>query len=151
MSGISGGGGQSFQTLSFGAFSCSAAVATYLWAGNELEQAAQGALASIQAIRLPPGKTGRLSQLRVSSRNLVTGADSTFRVRKKSPGDGLQTLGVVTALSVILTTVLNFVQDDVNSVPVLDGDEIILEHVPGVGQLTGPLGNVLGVMLLTIE
>ena len=142
------GGGPSTSNISFAANSCQSLADTWLWPGNELEQAAQ-ILEAYQPIRLPPGRTGVLSRLRVTAQQPPVTQKSTFTVRKRSPGGA----GVFadTTLTVDLNAGSSIVSDDVNSVSIVDGDEISIRCHPTAGQTQGPATYVMGVLLLTIQ
>jgi len=140
----------SYSQISFGANLCSNAVITYLWAGNELEQPTQ-VLEVFQAIRIPAGKTGKLSLLQITAGAGPTVAASLFTVRKRSPGTGGGGAGSPTLLSASLAPGATLSQQNTNEIDILDGDEISIQHSPGLGQLAGPATFVVAVLSLRIE
>ena len=147
MSGFSSGGQSSFN-ISFGSNSCSNLTTTFLWPGNELEQASQ-IVEAYQPIRLPPGKTAKISKMRVRANNPATGQKSTFTLRKRSPG------GPGAFVDTLLVADLNagsaIASDDVNEVSLIDGDEFSVQCVPTVGQTAGPSTYVMAIFLVTLD
>lgn len=140
----------SYQTLYFGANSCSNAVATYLYPGHYPAAATNTETSSFLIIRVPTGKTATLSNLRLVCHTGPATQGSTVTIRTRASGGGSGAFSA-SALTMALATSGTAASDDTHSVTVVDGQCISIEVSPTGGQTTGPTNGVFACVLLTIR